>query len=271
MTVAEVRRLVDQTWADWPFTHLEPFSDAGWDYQVFVVDDQWLLRVPRTTAARTHLGWEMRMLDRLAPCLPLRVPRYVRRAPWGGVYRRLPGEGGRALGADAGRPVGAFLAALHATKPEAGHLERRRRVWRRRFVRLASRLERWVWPRLGVDGAARARAWYGAAQARWRVGDPAVTLIHGDLAPEHLLAVAGEVVAVIDFGDMTWGDPMLDFAGLGAMGQAARAAYPGPVDEAAVAFYERLAPLYGVLRALGRGEPAGEVDARLAAWSQLLW
>ena len=271
MTVQEVRRLAAQTWSDWPFTHLERFSDAGWDYQVFVVDDEWLLRVPRTPAARTHLGWEMRMLDRLAPRLPLGVPRYVRRAPWGGVYRRLPGEGGHALGAEAGRAVGQFLAVLHATQPDPGHLERRRRAWRRQFDRLASRLERLVWPRLGVAGATRARAWYGTAQARWSVGGPAVTLIHGDLAPEHLLAVAGEVVAVIDFGDMTWGDPMLDFAGLGVLGPGARAAYPGPVDEAAVTFYHQLAPLYGVLRALDRGEPMGEVHARLAAWSRPLW
>ncbi|MDA8200086.1 MAG: phosphotransferase [Thermaerobacter sp.] len=270
MTVEEVRRLATETWSDWPFTHLEGFSDAGWDYQVFVVDDEWLLRVPRTAAARTDLGWEMRMLDRLAPRLPLRVPQYVRHARWGGVYRRLAGEGGRALGADAGRPVGQFLAALHATRPPGSRLERRQRAWRHRFDRLARRLEHVVWPQLGMAGAARARAWYATAQARWGVTGPAVTLIHGDLAPQHLLAVAGEVVAVIDFGDMTWGDPMLDFAGLGVMGPAARAAYPGPVDEAAVVFYERLAPLYDLLRDLERGDAARGLGARLAAWSETL-
>lgn len=268
MTADEARQLAGRTWPDWPFTSVAAFSDAGWDYQLFSVDGEWLLRVPRTPAARTHLGWEMRMLDRLAPRLPLMVPQYVRRAPWGGVYRRLPGEGGRAVGADGGRRVGRFLAALHGVKPPARHRERRQRAWRRRFVRLGHRLERLVWPRLGAAGADRARAWYGAALAGWAVRGPAVTLIHGDLAPEHVLAVADQVVAVIDFGDMTWGDPLLDFAGLGALGPAARVDYPGPVDEAAVAFYQQLAPLYGVLRALDRGEPAGEADARLAAWSE---
>ncbi len=268
MTADEVTALARRSWPDWPLHTITLFSDDGWDCQVFIVDDGWLLRVPRTPRARTHLGWEMRMLDRLAPRLPVLVPRYVWRAPWGGVYRRLPGAGDIALGAEAGGRVGRFLAALHATAPDAGHLERRRRAWRRRFARLGLELERHIWPRLGAAASQRARAWYRAALARWDAGGPAVALIHGDLAPEHLLAEAGEVVAVIDFGDMTWGDPMLDFAGLGALGAGARAAYPRPVDEAAVAFYQQLAPIHGVLRALRRGEPAGVVDASLAAWPQ---
>ena len=268
MTADEVTELARCTWPHWPLQTVTLFSDDGWDCQVFVVDDDWLLRVPRTPRARTHLGWEMRMLDRLAPRLPLLVPHYVRRAPWGGVYRRLAGVGDDALGAEAGGRVGRFLAALHATEPRGRHLERRRRAWRRRFARLGLELERVVWPRLGAPGGKRARAWYRAALARWDAGGPAVALIHGDLSLEHLLAEAGEVVAVIDFGDMTWGDPMLDFAGLGVLGAEARAAYRRPVDEAAVAFYQQLSPLYGVLRALRRGEPAGLVDASLAAWSQ---
>lgn len=270
MTPDEVAAACRGSWPDWTFATVAPFSDAGWDCQVFSVDGAWLVRVPRTPAARTHLGWEMRMLERLAPRLPLLVPQYVRRAPWAGVYRKLPGEGGRAVGADAGRRLGQFLGALHAITPDAGRLERRRRAWRGRFARLGRHLDHWVWPRLGLSGAARARAWYGAGLHRWSAGGPAVTLIHGDLAPEHVLAADGRVVAVIDFGDMTWGDPMLDFAGLGALAASAREAYPGPVDEAAAAFYGRLAPLYAVLRALSRGDPGGEGAAGLAAWAKRL-
>lgn len=255
------------TWPDWAFSVLEPFSDAGWDYAVFQVDGTWLVRVPRTPPARTHLGWEMRMLDRLAPRLPLAVPQYVRRAPWAGVYRRLEGEGVIRWQPEAGAAVGRFLAALHAGGLVPGaRRQRRQHRWRRRFLKLGARLEESAWPHLGRAAARQARRWYRARLAAWERTPPPMALIHGDLAPEHLLAVEGEVTGVIDFGDLTCGDPALDFSGLGGAEAAARAAYGAAVDEAAIAFYRRLAPLYGVLRGARQGEPPPHLHARMAQW-----
>ena len=262
-----------ETWPDWTFSVLEPFSDAGWDYAVFQVDGAWLVRVPRTAPARTHLAWEMPVLDRLAPTLPLAVPHYVRRARWAGVYRRLPGAAGPSCPPQAGAAVGRWLAALHAAALEgppspAAHEPRRQRRWQRRFAKLGARLDAFAWPHLSAAAARAAQHWYRGRLAAWEREPPPMALIHGDLAPEHLLAVDGRITGVIDFGDLTYGDPALDFAGLGAGEPAARAAYGAPVDDEAVAFYRRLAPLYGVLRRVSQGESPGRVEALMADWAR---
>jgi aminoglycoside 2''-phosphotransferase len=85
-------------------------------------------------------------------------------------------------------------------------------------------------------------------------------LIHGDLAPEHILCnpEAGSITGVIDWGDACLGDPALDFAGLFSLGgeklvDRVLAYYPRPLDETfrrRVRFYHTIAPAYEIRYAL---------------------
>lgn len=52
--------------------------DEGWDYKVLILDDQWVLRIPRSELAAAALEKEIELLPDLAPALPVEIPRFER-------------------------------------------------------------------------------------------------------------------------------------------------------------------------------------------------
>jgi aminoglycoside 2''-phosphotransferase len=273
MTPEEVRARAKAEWPDWRIGRIEPFSEDGWDYQLFLADGAWVVRVGRTAPARVHLRWEARMLDRLPGGGGLPVPRYVRRAHWGGVYRLLPGSavpadlaGINPAAADAAAArIGTFLGVLHALWPLAPDREARaRRRWAARFRRLSRRLDREVWPTIHGSAARRARERVQHLVEGLEANPPPMRLIHADLSLDHLLWNGGQLSGVIDFGDLTLGDPALDFAGLGPLTPGALARYPAAVNLDRVATYRWIAPVHGMLHARHLGTAAA-IGAWLAA------
>jgi aminoglycoside phosphotransferase (APT) family kinase protein len=108
----------------------------------------------------------------------------------------------------AARDVGAFLSALHRPAPR----DVPSNPWRgvplaQRAPALAEGLAR-----IGhrVDAAAVSRTWDRLLQASPWAGAP--LWIHGDLHPDNLLFHHGRLSAVLDFGDLTAGDPATDLA-----------------------------------------------------------
>jgi aminoglycoside phosphotransferase (APT) family kinase protein len=78
----------------------------GWDNSVWVVDDRYAFRFPRRAIAIPGIEREIGVLPRLAPLLPLPVPRPVFvGSPTGGLpvavlrLRAPAGDGGRRRGA----------------------------------------------------------------------------------------------------------------------------------------------------------------------------
>jgi len=61
-----------------------------------------------------------------------------------------------------------------------------------------------------VDSVAVMRIWDAALHARKWSGPP--VWIHGDLHPANLLVVDAHITAVLDFGDLTAGDPATDLS-----------------------------------------------------------
>ena len=61
----------------------------------------------------------------------------------------------------------------------------------------------------GTDTAAILAAWDRLAASEPYSGVP--LWLHGDLHPANILVVAGRVAGVVDFGDLTAGDPAGDF------------------------------------------------------------
>lgn len=209
----------------------------GWDNTLVRLGEDLLVRLPRRQAAAELVEHEQAWLPRLAPRLPVPVPAPVRVGepaagyPW--RWSVLPWVSGRTLASvPAGRrgpfgaPLGAFLAALH-TPADAD-------VWRNPFrggalgeervARVTERLEAWDGPRR-VELLAR---WRGVQQTP--EAPDARLWVHGDLHPLNVLVEGDTLAAVIDWGDLTAGDPACDLAvawlGLDAEGAAAlRTAY----------------------------------------------
>jgi len=191
----------------------------GWDNRVFRLGDSLAVRVPRRVASVALLEREQRWLPELAARLPLRIPAPVRsgrpgdRFPW--PWSIVPWfEGHSALTQSlqdltaAANVLGGFLRALHQPAPG----DAPRNPWR--GVPLANRNEL-VHTHLhllagAVDDVAARPVWEQAMSAPAWPQSP--VWIHGDLFPGNLVVSGGRISAVIDFGDLTAGDPATDFA-----------------------------------------------------------
>jgi aminoglycoside phosphotransferase (APT) family kinase protein len=219
--------------------------DDGFDFKVVVVDERWVVRVPRRAGVLEALGLETALLPRLASELPVEVPQFelVSADPPFVVYRLLAGT---PLAGEDSAGVRAFLNALHGVRtdilPATDWIERYREQCAR-FVDL-------VFPLL--DTGERLRSEELFAEVEWLRGfEPCV--IHGDLGAEHMLVRDGRLAAVIDWGDAALGDPALDYAWL------VHELYPEwelePDLRRRATFYYRLAPFYSVHYGVFRGQP----------------
>ncbi len=194
----------------------------GWDNVVARLGDDLAVRLPRRTAAARLIEHEQRWLPeiarRVAPVVPVPAPvRLGRRAlgyPWSwSVVRWLPGDvvGERAAGPGVAAALAAFVGLLHVPAPSDAPVNPFR------AVPLATRSDA-VLERLATADVPRARElaalWRTAAAAPRHTGPP--VWVHGDLHPFNVLverAAGGDrLSAVVDFGDVTAGDPAVDLA-----------------------------------------------------------
>jgi aminoglycoside phosphotransferase (APT) family kinase protein len=240
------RRLIADTLGRTPKTVVE--IDEGYDFEVAVVDDEWVFRFPRRAGVEEALRLEIVLLPLIAPALPVDVPTFehISRDPLFVGYRLIRGE---PLVDEDGDGVRAFLDALHALEPSSLPLERL--DWIEGYREQCAEFERLVLPLLERDLRARAKKLFRDAEAL--VGfEPA--LVHADLGPEHLLVRDRRLVGVIDWGDARLGDPALDYAWL------LNGPFPAwdvdPDLRSRARFYHRLGPWYEAHYGLFTNRPA---------------
>lgn len=180
--------------------------DEGWDFKVLVLDEEWVLRIPRTARTAEKLAMEVALVRALAPALPVEVPRFahVSHEPPFVVYRLIPGE---PLRNEDPESVRAFLEALHSF--DATALDVPRPDWRGVYRDHADEWRRVVFPLLDADERPRGEA--RLAEIESLEGFEPV-LAHCDLGPEHLICEDGRLAGVIDWGDAKIGDPAIDYA-----------------------------------------------------------
>ena len=250
---ADRRRLIADALGRNPRTIRE--IDSGYDYEVAIVDDEWVFRFPRRRGVEEALEVELAILPTLAPALPVEVPRFehVWRDPFFVGYRLIRGE---PLVDEDGDGVRDFLDALHRFDPAALPLEQG--DWVEAYRAQCADFERLVFPIL--DGDLRAQAEGLFAEVDSLVGFHSV-LVHADLGPEHLLVRDGRLAGVIDWGDARIGDPALDYAWL------LNGPFAGwdvdPELRRRARFYHRLGPWYETHYGLFTDQPA-HVDRGLA-------
>lgn len=231
---AERHALIADVLGREPRTSLE--IDAGYDFEVVIVDDDWVFRFPRRRGVAEALEAEIALLPALAPALPVHVPvfEYVSDNPVFVAYRLIRGE---PLVNEDGEGVRAFLAALHGF--DANGLPVDAPDWVQAYRDQCAEFERLVFPVL--DRGQRARAKRLFADVETLEGFEPV-LLHADLGPEHLLVHDSRLAGVIDWGDARVGDPALDHAWL-LHGPFAKWDVDPDLRRRA-RFYHRLAPWY---------------------------
>ena len=178
------------------------------------------MRVPRRQIAAELIVNEQRWLPVLAPHLPIAVPSPVRLGqpgdhypwPWS-IVPWLPGAPADIeppLSSEAQR-LADFLTALHLTAPPDAPLNPVRGVpLRDRASSFADRLDR-VRSRLAAQIESVIHLWQLTLDTEIDV-DP--RWLHGDPHPQNILVEDGTICAVIDWGDVTSGDPANDLAAI---------------------------------------------------------
>jgi aminoglycoside phosphotransferase (APT) family kinase protein len=213
-----VRRLLASQHPDLAELPLELMAN-GWDNVMCRLGTDLLVRLPRREMGGRLVRHEQRWLPVLAPRLPLPVPAPVRIGlpadgyPWSwSIVPSLPGQvAGITPPADpasAATTLGAFLRALHTPAPEDAPvnpvrgvpLSARGDAVASNMTILGDRIDRET-VQARWDEALRVPAWDGPPL--W---------LHGDLHPANILVHDGRISGVIDFGDITSGDPATDLA-----------------------------------------------------------
>jgi aminoglycoside phosphotransferase (APT) family kinase protein len=213
-----VRRLLADQHPDLARLPVE-FLANGWDNQLYRVGDGLVARLPRRALGAQIIMNEQRWLPGLAPRLPLPIPSPERTGVPGcgypyswSVVPYLPGvPAAQASSFDpeaAAAAVGGFLGALHVPAPADAPANPFR------GVPLAERASTFA-ANLALIGDqvnrdAVLRAWVSALTAPGYDGPP--VWLHGDLHPANILVNDGQVSGVIDFGDITAGDPASDLS-----------------------------------------------------------
>lgn len=190
----------------------------GWDNVVFRLGTDLTVRLPRRAAAAELLRNEQRWLPVLGPRLNLPIPVPIRVgtptegfpwhwsiSPWftGHPLAHVPVTNRRGYA----RTLASFFAGLHRPAPEdAPTSPVRGTPLERRSALLAQHLD------LGVaDRPERLHALWEQLVATPPWPRP-LAWVHGDPHPANVLVSQGRVSAVIDFGDLTAGDPATDLA-----------------------------------------------------------
>ena len=193
----------------------------GWDNAMFRLGERFAIRMPRRVSAVALALNEQRWLPLLAHRLPLPIPSPVRigrpapelgyDAPWS-IVPWLEGESALEFDAPtralAATPLAEFVTAIGVPAPPDAPVNVYRGVpLAQRDDTVRARLTGGRVP----DGERLVAMWDRALAASVWSG-PKLWL-HGDLHPTNLLLTPpGSLAAVVDFGDVTAGDPATDLA-----------------------------------------------------------
>jgi aminoglycoside phosphotransferase (APT) family kinase protein len=194
------------------------FAARGWDNELWRLGEELAVRVPRTEHAPELLRKEHKWLPLIAPRLPLPVPtplflgeptdRFPQ--PWSVVewVDGEPADRAEIDNEDSAAILAGFLRALHSEEPLISQGD----GWPRGGIRNAScEFSDDLVELIGLDQIRQ-------LEDIWRDGREAPdwsgprVWAHKDLHPANVVTKDGALSGVIDFGDLSPGDPASDLA-----------------------------------------------------------
>jgi len=216
-----VRRLLAAQFPHWADLPIQPVPSAGTDNALYRLGNEMAVRLPRIDWAVEQVEKEQQWLPKLAPFLPLAIPLPLAQGepgedypwPWS-IYRWLDGE--NATMERVGDPLqmaidlAGFITALQRIDATGGPLPGAHGLSRGNPLATRDPFTRDAIASLRdmLDSDAVTAVWEAAIQSPVWDGPP--VWIHADLQTGNLLAVQGQLSAVIDFGCLAVGDPAFD-------------------------------------------------------------
>ena len=219
---ALVCRLVTTQFPQWKDLPIWPVASGGWDNRTFHLGQHMLVRMPSAADYALQVEKEQRWLPKLAPLLPLPIPvplaigKPTEEYPWQwSIYQWLPGDSA------ANAPISdlnhfatslaEFLIALQRIDSAGGPSPGLHSFYRGGSLATYDAETRQALAILKgkIDVVAAIEIWETALATDW---DKPPVWVHGDISLGNLLVKNGQLCAVIDFGQLTVGDPACDLA-----------------------------------------------------------
>ena len=240
MTTRDVENLLVSLEMDHSRVH--PIT-GGWSYWTFEVEHRdhdedaesstpgWIFRFPRNRVVTENLQKELAVLPIVDPRVEFSVPRFEyvgtwRDQPYAG-YRRISGRSlsgrpftGYKLSDEVAESIAAALSSLHSIEASlvAGACGEEPTVgaWRQRYLEQRETVRARIAPLLDSRMCEAVECGYNRFLDEELATLQDVALVHCDLGCEHILISddGSTVTGLIDFEDVTIGDPAIDFVGI---------------------------------------------------------
>lgn len=217
-----VRRLVTTQFPQWKDLPIRPVRHSGWDNRTFHLGEHMLVRMPSAEDYALQVEKEQRWLPKLASKLPLPIPvplglgAPTNDYPWKwSIYSWLPGETASPSRitnlSDFATDLAHFLTALQHIDATNGPPPGPHSFYRGAPLITYNNETRQAIAALEgkIDTNAATEIWEKAIATRWTHSS---VWVHGDISIGNLLVQIGRLSAVIDFGQLTVGDPACDLA-----------------------------------------------------------
>jgi aminoglycoside phosphotransferase (APT) family kinase protein len=216
-----VRRLLTRQFPQWADLPVRSVPSAGTENALFRLGDEIVVRLPRRPDSVGQVDKEHQWLPRFAPHLPLAIPLPLAKGTpsddypsvWS-IQQWLNGENATldrlAHPNQAAIKLAQFITALQGVDARDGPRPGAHNFFRGVPLAMRDAATRRAIADLWnmIDDETAIAVWEDALQTpAWQ--NPPVW-IHGDLQSGNLLAVHGELTAVIDFGGLGVGDPACD-------------------------------------------------------------
>lgn len=217
-----VRRLIATQFPKWKDLLIQPVANQGWDNRTFHLGENMLVRMPSALDYTKQVEKESLWLPKLVPLLPLKIPLPLvigtpgENYPWKwAINAFLPGETATNASiadlCDFATSLAQFLVALRRIDPLDGPLAGPHSFYRGGLLAIYDAETRQALDILKdkIDVNTATEVWDVALATKWP-GSP--VWVHGDISTGNLLVEEGELIGVIDFGQLAVGDPACDLA-----------------------------------------------------------
>ncbi|MEM1119005.1 MAG: phosphotransferase [Bacteroidota bacterium] len=215
ITSSLIRQLLAEQFPELAHEKIE-FLDAGWDNENYRLGKQYIIRLPRRKIAVRLLENEIRWLAKIQNQIDLAVPSPIfvgqktKQFPW--PWSIIPWQTGKTANLDQPNDAESvmlanFLKKLHQIDAKNAPINKSRGVpISEKVADILARIQRlqqqsnWTYTRI-------------EALLQTALNTPLSTkecLLHGDLHPRNIIVHKGKLVSIIDWGDITNGDPATD-------------------------------------------------------------
>ncbi len=215
---ALAQRLIAKQFPQWQELPVNPVIPGGWDNRSFRLGDEMLIRLPSRQEYAAQVEKEQQWLPRLAPFLPLEIPKPLAMGkpdegyPWNwSIYRWIEGEPVSLTASvnlvELANSLAEFLNALHKIDTRGGPRAGAHSFYRGGSLKVYDTEMRQALELIQINAPKATEIWEKALSTRWQ---GAAVWVHGDVSAGNLLLKEGKLSAVIDFGQLAVGDPACD-------------------------------------------------------------